>query len=1114
MTDLQANLHNHSEHSHLDGYANVEAIATRAKELGQSAIALTDHGECSGHIAFYKACRRHDIHPILGMEGYWLNDIAQKKDVSNSHITLLAQNQQGLSNLWTLSSIAYQREYFYRKPLMDADLLRTYADGIYASDGCLMTDLSRAVVEGREDAARQYLANLHGIFRDRFYMELHTWQFMDPQTDDQRRLNGEMAAVNQAKVRFATEMGIPLVVVNDSHHARPEDWENKDLVWKFNTGNKNPDQLLQGEGQKADHIMGSEEIIGWMARHGVRRSIVEEAIRNSADIARACNVEIRPTLDLPRYSATDHDDMVAFLDLVEEGFRRKVEGGGLDVPTYFARMESESRLICDKGFCGYFLVVHDYVKAAKSGRWAQYVTDGKRQPIQVGAGRGSGGGSLVAWLLDITSIDPIRHNLLFERFLSPSRQGYPDIDTDFPRSHRPNMRAYLEARYGHDHVCTIGTTIRNSPKGMVRDLGRAYGLSYTDTEAISKIIVEAAALVADEIEETGEEVSWEVVLAEKGGDLKPWVQSHPELFQRLGEMVGIARQSGVHPSGILVNNSPLMGKVPLRTRKHGKPDEVTTTQFSMDEIENDLGGVKFDLLGIRHLDTLDHFRDLVRERHGRDIDFDTLTEEELSDPILWGRIDQGRTTGIFQVETPGSTRVAKELHPRNVSDLAALVSIVRPGVKDAGLTDAFLRRRMGEEPVTYDHPLMEPIVSSTYGILVYQEQVMRASRDLALFSAEEADGLRKVTAKKKADEIGQWEDKFIDGCLANPAFSSATDKPRAAAQRIWVSINASARYSFNYSHAVAYATLANWEVFAFAHYEPEMLVALMQTDPPAVPRYVREARRSGITVLPPDINLSGQKFTIVGDTIRYGIDTVRGVGPAAIKIILKARPFTSFEDYLSRVSGFGVSKTVVVNLIILGAFDSLGDRRDLLLRYQRHRILAAVSPNRLATMSPDELDALVAKKLTDRPDEWEIPIPDFSDPAVVGAIEEELLGSLVTVDPMAPYARALEATAISHPDEINQVPVGDTFDVGGQVTKVKEHTIQKQGRSFGRKMAFLSMSWNEEEFEVVAFPDTWDRVRVLVVPGSPVLCRAKRTDRGATLEGIYRLDLLFDEAPA
>lgn len=920
--------------------------------------------------------------------------------------------------------------------------------------------------------------------------------------------------------------------------------------------------------------------------------------------------------------------------------------------------------------------------------------------------------------------------------------------------------------------------------------------------------MEAAALVADEIEETGEEVSWETVLAEKGGDLRPWVQSHPELFQRLGEMVGIARQSGVHPSGILVNNSPLLGKVPLRTRKHGKPDEVTTTQFSMDEIENDLGGVKFDLLGIRHLDTLDHFRALVRDRHGRDIDFDTLSEAELSDPSLWSRIDLGRTTGIFQVETPGSTRVAKELHPRNVSDLAALVSIVRPGVKDAGLTDVFLRRRMGEETVVYDHPLMEAIVSDTYGILVYQEQLMRAARELARFSAEEADGLRKVTAKKKADEIGLWEDKFIGGCLANPAFVDATPRPRDTAEKIWVSINASARYSFNQcvvgstqvrlaaagpsgtgymtvadmyrrltdkdrlegrpcwygcnhtgyrgqcpscrvwrqkffdprrglsswslgddgrlhpnrivnvhfngfrpvwrvtledgksitatanhrhmtsagwcevgnlavgdellicgeyepqvydpevtrttagepsyrgarlpngqrhgvlslgyrdgghlaletwtssqqwvcsepgclrsreagdrierahldgdrrnndpsnlamkcashhkqhdyringrrrrgekgypalsvriasieyageeqvydlemadphhswvannivthnSHATAYALLANWEVFGFAHYEPEMLVALMQTDPAAVPRYVREARRSGITVLPPDINLSGQKFTIVGDTIRYGIDTVRGVGPAAVRAIIKARPFSSFEDYLSRVSGFGVSKTVVVNLISLGAFDSLGDRRDLLLRYQRHRILASVSPNRLAGMSPDEVDALVAKKLTDKPEEWAIPIPDFSDAQVVGKIEEELLGSLVTVDPMAPYTRTLEANAISHPDEIDRVPVGDTFDVGGQVTKVKEHTIQKQGRSFGRKMAFLTMAWNEEEFEVVAFPDTWDRVKALMLPGSPVLCRAKRTDRGAALEGVYRLDLLFDEVPA
>ncbi len=1113
MADQQVNLHSHSEHSHLDGYASVEDIVTRAKELGQSAAAITDHGECAGHIAFQKACQKHDIHPVLGMEGYWVDDIAQKKDVPNSHITLLAANQTGLSNLWALSTIAYQRQYFYKKPLADAALLREYAEGIYASDGCLLSDFSRAIVDGREDAARQYLGRLHGIFRDRFFVELHTWQFMDPQTDEQRRLNGEMAAVNQAKARLATEMGIPLVVVNDSHHARPEDWENKELVWKFNTGNRNPDQLLQGEGQKADHIMGSEEIFMWMARHGIGRSVVEEAIRNSHAIAESCTAEIRPTLELPRYSGSERDDMMTFLDLVEEGFRRKVIDGGLDAATYFARMETESRLICDKQFCGYFLIVRDYVRAAKSGKWTEYVEGASgRQPIQVGPGRGSGGGSLVAWLLDITAIDPIRHNLLFERFLSASRKEYPDIDTDFPRSHRPHMRAYLDARYGHDHVCTIGTTIRNSPKGMVRDLGRAYGLSYTQTEAISKIIMQAAATVAEEVEETGEEVSWETVLSEKGGELRPWVQEYPDLFKRLGEMVGIARQSGVHPSGILVNSSPLLGRVPMRTRKHGKADEVTTTQFDMNEIESVLGGVKFDLLGIRHLDTLDHFRTLVRERHQRDVDFEELSEDQLSDQRLWGRIDQGRTTGIFQVETPGSTRVAQEMHPRNVSDLAALVSIVRPGVKDAGLTEAFLRRRMGEEPVTYDHPLMEPIVADTQGILVYQEQMMRTSRDLALFTAEEAEALRKVTAKKKADEIGDWEAKFIDGCLSNPAFVEGTTDPRAMAEKIWVSINASARYSFNKSHALAYGLLANWEIFGFAHYEPEMLVALMQTDPTAIPRYVREARRSGITVLPPDINLSGQKFTIVGDTIRYGIDTVRGVGPAAIRAILAARPFTSLSDYLSRVSGFGSSKTVMVNLIRLGVFDSLGDRRKLLLEYQRHRILLSVSPNRLAGMTAEERDALVAKKLTEKPEEWEIPIPDFTDDAVVGAIEEELLGSRVTVDPMARYSRALEATALSHPSEMDRIVEGEFFDIGGQVTKAKEHIISKPGRSHGRKMAFLTIVWNDEEFELVVFPDTWDRVRSLMDTGSPVICRAKKTDRGATLEGVYRLDLLFDEA--
>lgn len=1113
MSDGQVNLHNHSEGSYLDGYATVADIAARAVELGQSAISITDHGECNQHFAFQKACRKVGVHPILGMEGYWLPDIAQKKDVPNSHITLLAATQRGLSNLWALSSVAYERKYFYKRPLADIGLLRTYAEGIYASDGCMLTDLGRAVIDGQEDKARQYVGTLLDIFGDRFFMELHTWQFIDPQNAEQRRLNAEMAAINKAKVRLATEMGVPLVVVNDSHHARPEDWRNKELVWRFNT-RQNADQLGD-EGQKADHIMGTDELVSWMARHGIGRSVVEEAVRNAAHIASQCVAEVRPTLSLPQFTESERDDMVKFIDLVEAGFRRKVIDGGLDAETYFRRMEAETRLICDKHFAGYFLVVHDYVKAAKTGTWAQYVTPGAEpDPIQVGPGRGSGGGSLVAWLLDITAIDPIRHDLLFERFLAPSRKGYPDIDTDFPRSKRPGMKAYLEARYGGDHVCTIGTTTRNNPKAMVRDLGRALNVPYRDVDDISRIIMDVAKLVADETEETGEDVSWDTIVSERGGDLAPWARKYPELFERLGQMVGIARQSGVHPSGVLVNSSPLLGLVPMRTRKHGTADESTTTQFDMDEIE-ELGGVKFDLLGIRHLDTLDTTRRLVRERHGVDLDFEALTAEQLADPAIWDRIDKGRTTGVFQVETPGATRTAIDLKPRNVSDVAHLVSIIRPGVKDAGLTDAFLARRAGDEPVSYDHPLMKPIVEETYGVLVYQEQMIRAARELAGFTPDEADELRRITAKKKGELLGPWEQKFLTGCLNNAAFTEAVgsaERARQIAAKVWASINASARYSFNKSHAVGYGLVATWEVFAAYHYEPEFLVALMQTDADAVNRYVREARRSGIKILPPDINLSEQKFTLTGDTIRYGIDTVMGVGGAIARDIQKGRPYTSLADYLAR-AGRGSHKSAVLNLIKIGAFDELGRREDLLRDYQRHRILESVAERKRGTLTPEQADEIVARKLTERPDEWALEIPDFSDDEVIYRIEEELVGTYVTVDPMDRYIKALDAVAIRHPEEINNFTVGDLFTIGGQVAKIKEHTIAK-GRFKGSTMAFLSIMWNEEEFEVVSFPESWRQVSALVTPGVPVACRVIRTERGCSLSSVQRLDLLFDQADA
>lgn len=569
----------------MDGFASVTDIARRVREVGSDAVALTDHNEVNGHYAFQRACQAEGVHPVLGIEADWVEDIAWTREnfkypSNRSHICLLAADNTGLSNLWALASIAYSDKYRYHKPLLDPDLMRQYSGGIYASDGCMLTEFSRCVESGDDVGARQKLGILHNIYRDRFYIELHTWQFMDADTDEKRRLNSLMGEINRAKVRFAQEMGVPMVVVNDAHHARPEDWDKKELVWNFNT-RKNPDQDTDDYGQKADHLMGGDELHQWMARHGVSGDIVDEAIRNAYDIASRCTAEIRPTLTMPRLSKSELDDVHALIDYCIDGFKDKVPPEHAD--EYYQRMEEELRLIIEKSFAGYFLVVRDYVLAAKTGSWRQYVYGDKKQPMLVGAARGSAGGSLVAYLLGITAVDPIRYGLLFSRFLSAGRKGYPDIDCDFPQSVRPDLKKYLAVRYGEDHVCAIGTLTRSQPKAILKDLGRAMKIPMGDIIAMSKIVEGVAGI------ESEDEATWVEVVERRGGELSQWARKYPELFEKINEMVGIVRQSGVHPSGILVSNKPLLGSVPTRV-KNG----TVATQLDMDDcISGDtlVGGV-------------------------------------------------------------------------------------------------------------------------------------------------------------------------------------------------------------------------------------------------------------------------------------------------------------------------------------------------------------------------------------------------------------------------------------------------------------------------------------------------------------------------------------------
>jgi DNA polymerase-3 subunit alpha len=1130
----QVNLHSHSEFSTLDGYVGVHDIAKRVKECGHEYMALTDHGECAGHLAGAKAAAAQGLGFIPGMEGYWMYPAdlarhrAEKKQPKPSHICLLAADDQGLSNLWALSSRCFDPENFYYKPIASPELLREYSEGLYASDGCMLTEFADKVDAGDEDGARMILGTLRDIFRERFYIELHTWQYLDDSKPERLALNARMRRLNHAKVRLATEMGVPLVVVNDSHHAYPEQWINNDLVWAFNTSGDNNDKLQTALGEmapKADHIMAEDEIHQWMGRHGVSRETIAEAITNAAEIAARCKVDIKPTLSMPRTAATDLDELGLLIDACEAGFKKFVVDAGLDTEVYGARLEEELRLITARNFAGYFNMVHDCAKAYRSGAWAQYVKKGAaKEPILLGPGRGSVGGSLVAYLLSIHLIDPIEYGTLFSRFISPGRKGLPDIDIDVPQSQRKDALEYLPARYGTENVCVIGTVIRNGPKATVKDMGRALGITklpggYTDLQTISDHIKEVEGL-KDPLNPDEEELTWAELIERKGGALAPYRAKYPQLFDGIEQMVGVARNYGVHASAVLISGTPLRGRMPMRRTKEDKSStsRVITTQFDMWEVE-ELGGVKQDWLGLRNLDTLTVARELIYERHQVWIDYDrtglsippgctkviTLGKEHFREPEIWEQIDKGYTAGIFQVSTPNCTAAAVEFKPRSEIDIADLTSIIRPGVADVGLKEVYLRRRAGVEPVVYDHPMMESIVgpgwaTNTYGVLVYQEQIIACVQELAGFTPDEADDLRKAVGKKLMDKLVPFKEKFVSGCYSD------WEIDRRIAHKIWASIEAAGRYAFNWSHAVEYAYIATWGVWVKHHYPAEFLVALLATDAAKIPLYIREAKRRGLPILPPDINLSGRKFTITDHDIRYGIDSVRGVGKAAADDILRGRPYASLTDYLQR-AGEGTDKGVVTNLIYIGAFDGFGTRQQMLQELERFRAAEGLAQSTLD--NPEKLAATIERRLADNPAKYRIEVPDFADREVMYGIEKHLLGVAVTVDPMEPYLPMLANRVLDDPLDVLTKPKGEQFYIGGQVAAIKP-TVTKKGKNPGQQMAHLTVTWNDAEFRIVCFPEAWRANKVLLEVGVPVVCGVRKLENGCCLEIVERLDLILE----
>lgn len=1093
-TSKQVGLHIHSENSFLDGFSKTDHIAQRAKELGQHAVALTDHGEVGGHLQFAKSCEKFEVKPLFGMEGYWAPDIQwmrDNKNQKNSHLTLIAKNQKGLSNLWAWSSKAYRKENFYSKPLADPKLMREYGKGLYASDGCLLTEFARQVLVGDESRARQMLGILLDIFGGRFFMELHTFQIVDPVTEEDRNLNREMTILNQAKVRFAKELGVPLVVVNDAHYAWPEHWENHQLVWGMGTSTL--DQA--GKGQAAAHIMGDDELFFWMSNHGISRSVVEEAINNSWDLANSCEeIKIGKTLEMPRLTGSDEDDLKLFLRHVELGFKKKVEEAGLDIEVYGQRMKEEVDLISSKNFAGYFNLVADYCKAAKSGSYLEFIGKGQAETMLVGPSRGSAGGSLVAFLMDITEIDPLRYDLLFGRFLSPSRKGYPDVDLDFQQSRRGDLKDYLSKKYGgEDHVCAIGTRSKLNPKGALADLCRAMKIDWSDKEKMSKIVAETT-----DIDTANMEVTWDMVLENQAKELAPWISKYPKLFEKMGEMVGVTRQSSTHAAGVLISSTPLTGNLPTRIKA-----EMLSTQWDMYEVE-DMGGIKFDILGIRHLDTLEVARRLIQERHGVWLDYYNWTEEQYNDPDIWPQIDRGDTLGIFQLEAPSMTGVSKLFKPRSERDVADLISVNRPGVVRAGMLHHYLRRRDGNEVVELAHPLLKDITGRTYGVMVYQEQGLRVVLQLAGFTVDEAENVRKIMGKMLYDKMLELEPKFIQGCLDNPEFIRQNDDarwtPEDCAKNIWEQLKASGIYSFNEAHAVGYALVTAWEVWVKHHYYIEFLTALLITDEEKTNLYLREARKKGIQILPPDVNESNERFTLVGDSIRYGLGVIKQVGPSAVTDIQAKKPFLSFQDYLERATRSKM-KQVAVALIKIGAFDRFGERGALLRRYYDFKIWETITPKRQKEWTEQQVKDYTEAYYASHKDDF--PFFNFNSEKVVYEIEKELVGSWITRDPMSSYSRMIDNVCVSSPSEVEQKTLNEVVYIGGQITKVKKHTTRK-----GDPMAFIALTWNDETYDITVFPDVWQKYNLFIKLDVPVACACLRLEQGVCLSSLERLDML------
>jgi DNA polymerase-3 subunit alpha len=1048
-------LHNHTHYSLLDGLTKIDDLVSYVKELGMEAVAVTDHGTMSGLIELYKTAKDAGVKPVLGIESYVaarkMTDRDPAHDKERFHITLLAMNNQGFENLCRLSTEANLNGFYY-KPRIDHDTMEKYNEGIICLSGCAGSEISEKLKANDYPAAKKLVDWYAKTFKDRFYLEMQDHGHPDSPTHWK-----DQEVVNKGLQKLAKETGLPLVVTCDGHYLKHEDQDAHEILLCVGTGNNLSDTKRMTLKDFELHIIPPTDII---ARWG---KDFPDAVKNTRAVADRCNVELDlgriliPTFPTPEgETEKSYLDKLVFRGLAERfGVMTKDQAKDAEVDQIrkllkqevLDRIDYELSVVDKMAYNGYFLIVQDFIN------W------GKAQGIVFGPGRGSAAGSLLAYAIRITDINPLAYDLLFERFLNPDRISMPDIDTDIQDTRRDEVIEYCAKKYGAARVSNICTFGKMMAKNAVRDVSRVLEVPYAEADKLAK-------LVPDPIQ--GRHVKLQKALIDNA-DIRQEYETNPiakEVIDYASRLEGTIRSHGVHACGVVIAPDDLVKYLPLELAQKG----VVATQFPMGEIE-ELGLLKMDFLGLSNLSVIQNALRIIRKVHGNDIDISSLA---LDDEEAYKLFQRGDTTGVFQFESAGMKRYLRDLKPSVFEDIVAMVALYRPGPMQ--FIDSFIARKHGREKITYLHPGLESSLKNTYGILVYQEQFMKISREWCGFTGGESDTLRKAVGKKKIDLMKKMKPKFVEGAVK---VGGATAE---MAETFWDQLEEFANYCFNKSHAACYALIAYWTAYLKAHYPAAFMAALMTSDMRWTDRLaieIAECKKMGIKVLGPDINESYADFATVGkdNTVRFGLAAIKNMGRALVEDeVIAARDaggkFVSVCDFAKRINSTKFNKKSWESAIKTGAFDSFASRSDMLFNLEKIQAYGAKMQKEAASGQTDLFGTLTGDAATSlqTPEIEIIPSPTQYSSKEQLLWERELMGIYVSAHPLDKYDKYFDEQ--THPFSYISKEYDDHLvTIGGIITTVRTITTKTGG-----KMAFVKIEGKNSEAEALVFPSTYESV--------------------------------------